>query len=93
MRSTGEATLQPIASPAQLCSPLRSLIISLARRIFPLACALGVAGIRGSRLARAGGVSFPGGGRRSPSRWRFQARPHLLREPGSVLDLVHRPCG
>lgn len=45
MGSTAEETLQPIASPAQLCLPLRLLTQLLARRIVSLASALGVAGI------------------------------------------------
>jgi len=71
MGPTGEETLQPIASPAQLCSPLRSLTLLLARRIVPLASALGVAGIAVGQPAPAsappdtlyGVVSFLDGNR------------------------------
>jgi len=70
---TAEEALLPIASPTQLGSPLRSLTISLTRRIVPLACALGVAGIAvgSALLAHAsvppdtlyGAALFPGSAR------------------------------
>jgi len=83
MGSPAEETLRPIASPARIGSPHRSLTISLARRIVPLASALAFVAVAAGN-ARPTAASVPADTLYAS---RFDVIATLDPNDGSITDL------